>query len=208
MPEGLQRRTKKAAPAPKKRASSDPEALVGVYQIKVSLRDAARAIWRRLLVPASVTLADLHEIIQRAMGWENYHLHAFDVGGVRFGVPDPDLELRDDRKVRLRDVARAEGAKFAYEYDFGDGWEHDIIVEKILDDPVTRPALVAGERACPPEDCGGIFGYAHLLEVLADPQHEEYEELSNWIGDKFDPDALDVDGINRRLAKMRLGPRS
>jgi len=209
LPEGQQRRTtKKAAPAPAKRAPSGRRAPTGAYQIKVSLRGAKPPIWRRLKVPASSTLADLHRIIQYAMGWDDYHLHAFDVGGTRYGIPDPELELRDEARARLRDVAPADGAKFRYEYDFGDGWEHDIIVEKILDEPVKQPVLLAGRRACPPEDCGGIWGYARLLEVLADPQHEEYEEMSTWVEDGFDPDALDVDGINGLLDVMRLGRKA
>ncbi len=200
---------KKATPAPAARAPSSKRAPTGSYQIKVTLHGAKPPIWRRLMVPASVTLADLHLIIQYAMGWDNYHLHLFDVGGVRYGEPDPELELelRDEGRVRLRDVAPAERAKIRYEYDFGDGWEHDIVVEKIVDEPVQQVVLLAGRRACPPEDCGGIPGYYHLLDVLSDPTHDEFEHLSTWVGGDFAPDELDIDGINDLLGAMVLGPQ-
>jgi len=199
------RTTKKVSPVPAARTPSSKRAPSGAYQIKVSLRGAKPPIWRRLVVPASATLADLHVIIQYAMGWDDYHLHVFDVGGIRYGVPEPELQFRDEARVRLSDVAPTERAKFRYEYDFGDGWEHDIVVEKILDEPVKQAVLHGGRRASPPEDCGGIWGYAHLLEVLADSTHEEHEQLSTWVGGEFDPDEFDIDGINDLLDVMSLG---
>jgi hypothetical protein len=207
VPQRVRRATRKT-PAP---APSVPSG--DVYQIKVTLRDSKPPIWRRLLVPGEVRLSQLHKILQVAMGWQNSHLHQFVAGERRgdetfYGVPDPDfndLEVKDERRVRLRDIAPEAGAKFFYEYDFGDGWEHVLLVEKILppDPSVRYPVCVKGKRACPPEDCGGVWGYADLLEALADPKHEQHQELRDWIGDDFDPEAFDLDSVNRQLQQLR-----
>lgn len=179
-----------------------------IYQIKTTLRHIAPPVWRRLEVPADTKLGKLHKILQTAMGWTDSHLHAFRAGGITYGVPDPDLDFPDDikneRNVRLDQIA-GEGETLTYEYDFGDGWDHEIKIEKALAaDPIIHyPRLTAGARACPPEDCGGPPGYAHLLDVLHDPAHEEHDELREWVGEDFDPDAFDLDAINRMLWRMR-----
>jgi hypothetical protein len=179
----------------------------GSYQLKISLRGAKPPIWRRVLVPAAVTLADLHQIIQCAMGWQNSHLHLFEVGEERFGTPDPEdlLELRDERRARLSDVAPQAGARVLYEYDFGDSWEHDIVVEKVFDEAIPEAVCLAGRRACPPEDSGGIRGYERLLQVLADPADPEHQRMVEWLGGEVvDPAALYLDEINAELKDLRL----
>ena len=143
-----------------------------IYQLKVTLTQTDPPIWRRLLVPGGYTLDRVSRIIQLALGWQGYHLHSFEIGGEQYGEPDPlgELELADELDVRLDSVA-TESARFTYVYDFGDWWEHEVLVERIVPaDPDERyPVCVAGERAGPPEDVGGAGGYADLLAVLADP---------------------------------------
>src|SRR6266511_457612 len=148
-----------------------------VLQVRISLSEVADpAVWRRLLVPAAIRLDRLHQVIQATMGWDNYYLHVFSDGRVNYGIPDPELAFRDERKATLHDLIPREGGRARYTYDFGDDWEHEILVEKLLvAEPGLRyPLCVAGEGACPPEDCGGAWGYAHLREVLADPASEEH----------------------------------
>jgi hypothetical protein len=164
-------------------------------QLTVTLRDVEPPIWRRLDVPTSLTLHELHEVIQTAMGWQNYHLHLFDVDGVNYGdVEDMEGPLGDEDAFT---VGQAAGG-FSYEYDFGDGWTHDIHIDQVIAS-VGAPQLVGGARACPPEDCGGAWGYRHLLEVLADPAHEEHEHLLGWVGGAFDPEAFDLAETNANL---------
>ncbi len=181
-----------------KATKSETEAQI--YQIKVTLEGSKPPIWRRLLVPGDVTLAQLHDIIQIAMGWEGYHLHQFIVGDTYYGEPHPDyepwLEMRDERRVRLHQIAPREGMKFRYEYDFGDGWMHQILVEKILPPEPGKvyPVCIKGKRACPPEDVGGIWGYYDFLEAIRNPEHPEHADYLEWIGGEFDPEAF-VEGL-------------
>ena len=176
-----------------------------IYQIKVTLKDSKPPIWRRLQVMGDTTLNSLHLILQEAMGWEGYHLYQFIVGQTYFGEPDPDFDAEDDSKVKLSQIVRREKQKFTYEYDFGDSWLHEILVEKILppEPGVHYPFCLKGKRACPPEDCGGVWGYDDLLETIKDPGNEEYEEMMDWLGGEFDPEAFDLDSINQRLKGMR-----
>jgi len=157
------------------------------------------------------TLEDLHHVIQIAMGWEDYHLHHFLIGKTYYAGPAPDgsdldwdIEMGDERKVKLADFIRRKGQRFEYEYDFGDGWRHEILVEKVFqpEPGVSYPVCTAGKRACPPEDCGGAWGYANLLEVMADPDHPDHEELAEWAGE-IDPEAFDLDAVNQRLDCLR-----
>lgn len=151
-----------------------------------------------------MTLARLHDVIQMAMGWDDYHLHEFEIGGVRYGIDDGEgwgPPPKDERRARLHQVAPV-GTTVAYQYDFGDCWDHDIEVEAVLPAEAGQryPVCLAGEGACPPEDCGGTWGFAELLEVLADPDHEEHERMLQWVGGAFDPEHFDLGAVNETLS--------
>jgi hypothetical protein len=174
-----------------------------VLQLKISLIGISKPpVWRRLLVPATIRLDGLHNVIQAAMGWQDYHLHVFSARGVEYGQPDPELGHQDERRTPLNHVISQAGERMRYTYDFGDDWEHGIVVEKVLAaEPGARyPICVAGKGCCPPEDCGGAWGYASLREALADPGHEQHEEMLEWLGletaAKFDPTIFNADEIN------------
>lgn len=182
-----------------------------IYQIKVTLKRSSPPIWRRIQVPGDTRLDKLHMILQTTMGWWNSHLHQFIVGGSTFyGEPHPDFdmwgpEMLDEKKYRLHQLAPSEKFKFVYEYDFGDSWEHDLLVEKILppEEGVKYPRCIKGKRACPPEDVGGVWGYESFLEAINDPDHPEREMMLDWIGDDFDPEEFDLDEINDALKQIR-----
>ncbi|HEY1219573.1 MAG TPA: plasmid pRiA4b ORF-3 family protein [Bryobacteraceae bacterium] len=192
---------------PTKKSAVPPE----IYQLKVTLLGTMPPIWRRLLVPAALTLAQLHDVLQAAMGWQDCHMHEFCVGRRHFGKPNPEDRLmgmppvENERTVRLSSVLGRVGAKAIYTYDMGDSWEHGIVLEKRLsaDPHTTYPACTGGQLACPPEDCGGIGGFYDLLDALGDPTHEQHEELQDWVGDDYDPDAFSIDDVNRMLAPRR-----
>jgi hypothetical protein len=183
------------------------------YQLKITLREITPPIWRRVLVPGDLSLDKLHLVIQAAMGFWNYHLHVFEIDGARYGLPDRDgeLEFIDERKILLEKVVRRPST-FMYEYDFGDGWEHDVVVEKILKRPTQQelPAIVDGERSGPHEDAGGYSGHDHLVAVLADPKHEEHDELRAWAGADYDPARFDRVAIAKDLHALarRWRPRA
>lgn len=184
---------------------------VQVCQIKVTLQGSRPPIWRRFQVPGSITLYRLHRVLQVVMGWTDSHLHQFIVGEIYYRVPDPDdipaesFEVRDERRVRLRDVVLGTPAKFVYEYDFGDCWRHDVLVEGVQEPKagIQYPVCLAGKRACPPEDCGGIWGYADFLHAISDPRHPEHGSMKEWIGGAFDPAAFDLEEVNAALRRMR-----
>ena len=175
-----------------------------VYQLDIRLAYIEPPIWRRMVVSGQISLFRLHRMLQVVMGWENYHLHQFIVGTTRYGEPDPEygLEMKDDRRVRLQKTAHEVGASFIYEYDFGDGWRHVITVERI--EPWTQdmyvPPCLDGARACPPEDCGGIGGYEHVLTALQDPHHPEHKEMHAWVGAHYDPELFSLQAVNSALA--------
>ena len=173
-----------------------------VYQIKITLEGSKPPIWRRLLVPPNLTLSDLHYILQIAMGWTDSHLHEFHVGEKVYGVPHPDMDWTlDEDRVKLSQIVTGEKCKFRYEYDMGDSWSHLILVEKFLpavpDAPY--PICLKGKSHCPPEDCGGIWGFADFVKAMADPAHPDHDELRDWYGGDFDPDDFDLDEVNRML---------
>jgi hypothetical protein len=178
-----------------------------VYRIKVVLRHVSPQVWRRVEVPGDIKLGKLHRVLQVAMGWTDSHLHAFRAGGKHYGIPAPDFpddETVNERNERLEQIA-GEGDKLIYEYDFGDGWEHELRIEQVspADPAIHYPRCTGGSRACPPEDCGGAGGYEHLRAVLRDPKHEEHEELREWLGGDFDPEAFDLDAVNRALWRLK-----
>lgn len=178
------------------------------YQIKVTLLGTKPPIWRRLLVPADLSLAVLHDAIQAAFGWEDSHLHVFQTPYGDFGRADPELGSRAEKPVNLEQVAAKPGDKLRYTYDFGDDWVHEIEVEKALDpDPsLASPVCTGGRRAAPPDDCGGLWGYEMLREALADPRHPDHEDRMEWMGlsdpGQFDPAAFDADQVNQALARV------
>lgn len=186
------------------RLSSSPH----VYQLKVTLLEVSPAVWRRLLVSSDVTLEELHHLLQETVGWTDSHLHRFTLGERRFGNlrhfegEDPGLE--NERRARL-DHLVGNGEVLLYEYDFGDGWVHEVRVEKVLelDHRITYPLCTSGARACPPEDCGGPHGYERLLETLADASHEKHDDMLRWVGGYFDPRGFDANRVNRALHRER-----
>ena len=178
-----------------------------VYQLKVTLQGLQPPVWRQIQVTSDTTLAELHSIIQTAMGWDGGHLHVFEIGGASYSRPDSEgwNDLESDQ-IELRQLISNSTLKFAYTYDFGDDWQHQILVEKVLPaDPETfYPFCVEGERACPPEDCGGVYGYMELLEMLQDPQNPDHKERLDWAG-SLEPEAFDVDIVNKRLNALSEG---
>ena len=182
---------------------------VPIYRLRIELLESEPLIWRRLLVPADIKLPRLHRCLQIAMGWENYHLHSFESGEARFGPRDAELEdlgMEDERRVPLVALLDETRREMVYEYDYGDGWEHRIVLEQIeAPNEWTRyPICSAGERACPPEDVGGVHGYADFLASLHDPGHEAHEDNVRWIGGVFDPAGFDLNAVNRALRRARL----
>jgi hypothetical protein len=177
--------------------------------VKITLAEVADPlVWRRVLVPAATGLDRLHDVIQAAMGWLDHHLHVFSDGRTHYGVPDPELQFRDERAATVGDLLPRVGSRALYTYDFGDDWEHELVLEQQgpAESNVAYPVCVAGAGACPPEDCGGAWGYEHLREVLADSSSEEHQDMVAWLGlDKagdFDAHRFDVDQANRLLAAV------
>lgn len=178
-----------------------------IVQIKVKLLGVSKPpVWRRLQLRADTRLDHLHEMLVAAFGWQDYHMHCFSSGREEFGEPDPELGFIDERHVSLGELIGGVGDRLRYTYDFGDDWQHEIVVEELLDpDPeIHYPVLVATKGACPPEDCGGPSGYAELKDTLADPSHEQHQEMLDWLGldnaSEFDPAAVATDDIEQELA--------
>jgi hypothetical protein len=189
-------------------------------QLKITLKWSAPPIWRRVLVRRDMPLDAMHDVIQYVMGWSDSHLHEFIVGTRknqrRFGTPR-DLffageapEVLDETLHTLDDLLHGNTKKFLYCYDFGDDWIHEVVLEKKLppDPSFTHPVCLAGENACPPEDCGGIGGFYGILEIAADPSHPEHEEILEWLCEDFDPTAFDLDEANKKLKTITLIPPS
>lgn len=173
-----------------------------IFRIKVTLRDTRPPIWRRLLVRDTMSLREFHGLLQLAMGWTDSHMHQFKKGQIHYGSPHTGLEgALNESKVKLEDVFRKPKDRILYEYDFGDGWLHDVALEEIMEpEPAGKyPWILAGKRACPPEDCGGVYGYYRMLEALADPTDPEHEDMLEWLGEGFDPEDFDAYERNVRL---------
>jgi hypothetical protein len=176
-----------------------------VLQVRITLRYVDNPpVWRQVLIPAAYPLSRVHRVIQVAMGWEDCHMHAFRIGKTTYG-PDPEDELgyADETKARLADVARVR-TRIDYEYDFGDSWEHELVVEArtVAEAGQICPACIAGKGACPPEDCGGTYGFAELKEVLAGPESEERDEMLEWVDEDFDPAHFDLAAANAAVAAV------
>jgi len=181
------------------------QAPVPIYQLKITLMDTKPPIWRRILVSANVRLDIFHLILQETMGWMNEHLHQFTAHGASYGPQFNDLggelEYEDEARYRLSQLLNQEKDSLRYEYDFGDSWQHKITLEKILphDNTVQVPVCIKGKRNGPPEDCGGVWGYDDLVEILSNPKHPEYQHMKEWLGSEFDPEHFDLDEINAAL---------
>ena len=184
------------------------------YQLRIALRRTKPPIWRRVLLPPSMHLDTLHHLIQAVMGWEDSHLHMFRKGDRRYSMPGPwDNDWResatsrhlDAREHRISQLLKREKDWITYMYDFGDSWEHKITLQKILpyDRTVRLPACVGGRRRCPPEDCGGVWGYYEMLEILKDPNARDHDHMKEWIGEHFDPEVFSAQAVDMVLGKMR-----
>jgi hypothetical protein len=175
-----------------------------MYRLKVTLRGSRPPIWRRVQVDAAVTLLELHQILQVVMGWTDSHLHQFRRGSRYYGQTDLEfgMERENERRVRLSEVLRKVKDRMVYEYDFGDGWEHDVVLEASATAAPGTPLVrvLAGRGACPPEDVGGIGGYYRFLEAIRNPKHPEHHEMLEW-GGRFDPDDFEIDEINKYFQK-------
>jgi hypothetical protein len=183
---------------------------VPLFQLKITLKWSKPPIWRRVVARADMPLDRLHSLLQIAMGWTNSHLHQFILGRAFYGQPDPQsaglgCEMLNEKRYTAADLAPAAKKKFIYEYDFGDGWQHEVKLEKILppDLAFKHPVCLAGENACPPEDCGGIPGYYNLLEILADPKHPEHADMKEWIGGEWDAESFDLNEVNAVLKRLK-----
>jgi hypothetical protein len=172
---------------------------MNIITLKVTLRGTKPPVWRRLVMLGTMTLGDLHRAIQAAMGWHDSHLHAFDIGGEQYGDRHSVDDVADENRVTLNGLLRSPVVRFTYTYDFGDNWEHTVAFEKSepVVEGVSYPVCITGKRNCPPEDCGGVWGYQELLAILADPEHTEYAEQ---IDKDFDPDEFDLELANTVLA--------
>ena len=181
-----------------------PRTPIAILSLKITLVGTKPPIWRRILVPDRMILGDLHVAIQAAMGWYNCHMHSFDIDGRQYGDVSADDEVANENALNLRRVGKTGVTTFSYTYDFGDNWEHRITIEKPpakLPGP-PYPRCVAGKRACPPENSGGIWGYRESLEILADPAHPEYAERREWFEDDLTPEAFDLADVNLHLAAV------
>jgi hypothetical protein len=186
---------------------SEPES---VYQLKVTLDEIRPLIWRRIQVRGDISLFKLHKILQEVMGWQDYHLHRFEIEGESYSVISREADMLgddfiDEKKVRLNRVIPGEKFKFAYEYDFGDSWYHTILVEKIFQpkEELKAPICLKGKRSAPQEDCGGTGGYTHVLRAFRNPKHPDHEDIMNWLEEGYDPEHFNVDEVNERLMKIR-----
>ncbi|WP_281900658.1 plasmid pRiA4b ORF-3 family protein [Phytohabitans aurantiacus] len=180
-----------------------------IYQIKVTLSGARPPIWRRLEVPGDISLPVLHDVLQIAFDWDDSHMHVFDTPYGQFGTPDVELGHQAESRVTLEQVAPGAGSEITYTYDFGDNWEHEILVEK-LGEPkrgAVYPRCTGGRRAAPPDDCGGVWGYEGLMEALADPTHDDHETAMEWMGfddpADFDPARFDAAKVTSALTEQR-----
>lgn len=185
-----------------------------IYQLKATVRDIRPPIWRRVLVPGDLTLSQFHAVMLVLFGWHGGHLHMFTIGETRYeSAPEHDdfgPPARDESAFRLAQVAPAAGRKFNYEYDFGDSWEVDVLVERVLpaEGADAAPVVKKGARMGPPDDVGGVPGYYDFIKTMADPSDPDHEEMAEWYGGAFDPEEFDLDAINGTLARMKAAPRS
>ncbi len=184
-----------------------------LYQIKIQLVEVTPSIWRRVIIPSDMLLSDFHKVIQSAMGWTNSHLHQFVKNDTYYLQKMEDdwtwdeMNNVDYKRRKVSGLLKKENDAMIYEYDFGDSWEHIILLEKITENTRGQkmPVCLDGKRNCPPEDCGGTYGYEDLLNILADPKHEEHGNYLKWLGGEFDPEYFSVDEVNKLLKRKDYG---
>lgn len=205
-------KTKRSPKKPAPASEGDPKPENTVHELEIALLAIKPRIWRRFTLRSSVTLAKLHEIVQVVMGWTDSHLHQFVAADDTryaepspFGDPDWDDHITDTRQARIADILPAKGDQALYMYDFGDGWEHliEVVAVRPLEPGEKTPRCLAGKRSCPPEDCGGPYGYPGLLATLADPSDPDHADMLEWLGGPFDPEAFELDEINAALKRLR-----
>ncbi len=200
-----------AKPKPAKKAKVKPAVVSDqLLQFKITLQDVEPAIWRRIQIQ-DCTLDKLHEYIQTAMGWTNSHLYDFEINGRRYGDPQllddgcEDSKCGDSLQTMVSEILPRSGKRFAfqYNYDFGDGWGHEVLFEgtPVADPKAKYPLCLEGKRACPPDDCGGPWGYQDFLAAIADPDHKEHQHLLDWIGGAFDPEQFDSKKATKDMKK-------
>jgi len=199
-----------------------PQPQLSIYELRITLQEISPPIWRLVQVPDTLPLNRLHDVLQTVIGWTDSHLHQFEKDGKHWGVPEPDedysIEIMDESRTTIGAVLTTPGDSMLYVYDFGDNWRHNVELEKILPaSGVVRPVCLAGERHCPPEDVGGVPGYAEFLEVIFEPGHEEYEHYVRWAGGpsplnrsvgRFQPEGFDMMAVNKALSRMRWASAS
>jgi hypothetical protein len=179
-----------------------------VFALKIELVESKPMIGRIIIVKPGTLLVDLHRIIQTAMGWTNSHLHQFFNGEMYYALQEFEIEeCENSRDIKLNKILFEEGMHIEYEYDFGDGWQHDIWLQNIYEENADSqvPRCIGGMRSAPPEDCGGIHGYKELLKILSNTRHKEYKETREWVGDTFDPEYFNITEINKNLKKKDFG---
>ena len=180
-----------------------------VFQLRVQLQEVRPVVWRRVLVAGSVRLSKLAEVLLTTMGWENSHLHQFRIADAHYGMHADDWEDVDEDEIDEKTVsvlkALGDERQFFFDYDFGDGWEHEIVIEQVTwgSGGLKFAVCVDGENACPPEDVGGAGGYEIFLAAMADPDHEEHDDYLRWMGGAFDPTAFDLGSVNAELQRIR-----
>jgi hypothetical protein len=175
-----------------------------IYQLKITLLETKPLVWRQFQVESRMALDQLHEVIQTVMGWESCYLHEYQLDKKRFGIPDdefPDDNTLNEQNYVISDLLKQEKTSLTYVYDFGDHWQHQLTLEKILPytSECTLPYCLDGANACPPEGVGGTFAYADFIAAINDPSHESHEDFIQWIGDDFSPTRFDLSTINDRL---------
>jgi hypothetical protein len=193
-----------------------PQMIEPIARIRISLQETSPEIWRRLDVPLSTSLLALHDIIQIAMGWTDSHLFAFYAGDRQYGVPYPEYDMGGPRvfhakSMHLKALVSRGTNRFVYEYDFGDSWRHDIVIEEDMDGLPDRdyPVFIGGQGRCPPEDVGGVSGFEEFLEAIRKPRHPEHRRMLEWYGRTYDPQDIDERRIRRLIEDMaarRRGP--
>lgn len=183
------------------------ESVKNSLKMKVKLEGVKPDIWRAFVVDSSLSLENLHDVLQIVMGWDDSHLYLFEINGIEYGIPSDDdfNDVTEAKKTKLAKLGLQEKDKFRYTYDFGDDWVHTIKVDKILpgESPYGSPYCLEGARNCPPEDCGSIPGYEDLVEAMKNKKSKEAKEFIEWLGEPYDPEYFDIEAINKRLKGIK-----